>query len=308
MESLNMKDQINDYYAGNMTLTEFFEIGIKRKFTIIVVTFFFAIFSIFYALSVDDIYESRSILEVKQNNNIKSSNSMSAISSLAGISLGNSNEISEIIQTLKSRDFAKHLIKFDGVLESLLAVDFYDPQTKSIVFDNSLFDKKNMKWVRTPSANQKQTPTFLEAHYELQKNIISYKKIDDNYIEIIVEHRSPIFARDMLELIIEELNTIIRDKDTTVAKNAINFLNIELNKTNQVEIRKSINELIKPNLEMLMLADIDNYYKLEPVDQPFIPEVRSSPNRKLICIVITIFGFFLSYLYVLIQHIFGRNT
>ena len=96
-----MKDQINDYYAGNMTLTEFFELGIKRKFTIIVVTFFFAIFSIFYALSVDDIYESRSILEVKQNNNIKSSSSMSAISSLAGISLGNSNEISEIIQTLK---------------------------------------------------------------------------------------------------------------------------------------------------------------------------------------------------------------
>ena len=131
-----MKDQINDYYAGNMTLTEFFELGIKRKFTIIVVTFFFAIFSIFYALSVDDIYESRSILEVKQNNNIKSSSSMSAISSLAGISLGNSNEISEIIQTLKSRDFAKHLIKFDGVLESLLAVDFYDPQTKSIVFNN----------------------------------------------------------------------------------------------------------------------------------------------------------------------------
>ena len=165
-----------------------------------------------------------------------------------------------------------------------------------------------MKWVRIPLNNQKQTPTFLEAHYELQKNVISYKQIDDNYIEIIVEHPSPIFARDLLILIIKELNTIIRDKDTTVAKNAINFLNLELNKTNQVEIRKSINELIKPNLEMLMLADIDDYYKLEPIDQPFIPETRSSPNRKLICIIITMLGLFLSYFYVLIRHIFKQES
>lgn len=299
---------MNDYYEGRLTVTELFEIGIKRKLTIISVTSFFAIFSIFYALSVDDIYESRSILEVKQSNNIKSASSMSAISSLAGISLENNKEISEIIQTLKSRDFAKHLIKFDGVLESLLAIDFYDPETKSIVFDSTLFDKRNMKWVRIPSKNQKQTPTFLEAHYELQKNVISYKQIDDNYIEIIVEHPSPIFARNLLILIIKELNTIIRDKDTTVAKNAINFLNLELNKTNQVEIRKSINELIKPNLEMLMLADIDDYYKLEPIDQPFIPETRSSPNRKLICIIITMLGLFLSYFYVLIRHIFKQES
>ena len=232
---------------------------------------------------------------------------MSAISSLAGISIGDNNEISEIIQTLKSRDFAKHLIKFDGVLESLLAVDFYDAETKSIIFNSKLFDEKTMKWVRVPKKNQKKIPTFLEAHYELQKNIISYKQIDDNYIEIIVEHRSPIFAKDLLSLIIKELNTIIRDKDTTVANNAIDFLNIELGKTNQVEIRKSINELIKPNLEMLMLADIDDYYKLEPVDQPFLPETRSRPNRKLLCIFITILGFFLSYLYVLIRHIFSQE-
>ncbi len=303
-----MEKELNDYFKGNMTLFEILQIGIKRKLSIFFITSFFGIFSVFYTLSIDNIYESKTVLEVKQNSKVQSNNNLSAISSLAGISLGGqNNDVSKIIQILESRDFAKHLIGFDGVLESILAVDFYDNASKKIVFDDKSFDVESSKWVRVPNKNQKQTPTFLEAHYELKKNIISYKKIDDLFIEISIEHQSPIFAKDFLDLIIRELNRITREKDIAVSNRSLDFLNKELQKTKQIEIRKSINELIKPNLEMLMLADIDEFYKLEPIDKPFYPEEKAYPNRTLLCIIITFFGFIFAYSYVLITHIFSNK-
>lgn len=296
---------MKDYYDGRMTFLELFEIGVKKKFTIIFTTIIFGIFSIFFTLSIDNIYESKTVVQIKQNNKIQSTSNMSALSSITGIPFGGSNtEVARVIQVLKSRDFAKHIISFEGILKNLLAVDNYDLATKTVIYDSSMYDEVNSKWVRIPPRNGKQIPTYLEAHYELHKNVISINEIDDQYIEIAVQHKSPLFAKDLLELIITELNKIIRKNDVTVAKRSIEFLDKELQNTSQVEIRKSINELIKPNLEMLMLADIDTYYKLEPIDKPFYPETHSYPNRKLFSLIITFFGFVLSYLYVLIRHIF----
>ena len=44
---------------------------------------------------------------------------------------------------------------------------------------------------------------------------------------------------------------------------------------------------------MLMLADIDEFYKLEPIDKPFYPEEKAYPNRTLLCIIITFLVLFL---------------
>lgn len=298
---------MKDYYDGHMTFIELFKIGAKKKITIILTTIFFGICSIFYSLSIDNLYESKTVVQIKQNNKIQSTSNMTTLSSLTGIPFGGSNtEVSRVLQILKSRDFAKHIIVFEDVLKNLFAIDYYDLNTKTEVFDSLLYDEVNLEWVRVPPKNGKQIPTFLEAHYELHKNVISINEIDDQYIEITVVHQSPEFAKDLLDLIITELNKIIRKNDIAVAKKSLEFLNQELQNTSKVEIRKSINELIKPNLEMLMLADIDTYYKLEPIDKPFYPETHSYPNRKLFSVIITFFGFALSYLYVLMLHIY-RN-
>lgn len=295
---------MKDYYDGRMTFLELFEIVAKKKITITFTTIIFGIFSIFFTLSIDNVYESKTVVQIKQNNKIQSTSSMNALSSLAGISFGGSNtEVSKVIQVLKSRDFAKHIIAFEDILINLFAVDSYDTATKTVMYNSSIYDEVNTKWVRMPPKNGKQIPTYLEAHYELHKNVISINEINDQYIEIAAQHKSPLFAKDLLELITTELNKIIRKNDITVAKRSLEFLNKELQNTSQIEIRKSINELIKPNLEMLMLADIDTYYKLEPIDKPFYPETHSYPNRKLLCVIITFFGFLISCLYVLIRHI-----
>ena len=300
-----MNSEIKDYYDGNLSLKSIIKILLKRKILVLSISALFAVFSIIYSLSLDDIYTSTSSLEIKQKTRSDSSSGMSALSSLTGISLDSlDNKSAYIFQILKSRDFTKHIIKFDGVLENIFAVESYDKDKKKIIYDKSIFDEKDSKWVRKPKKNQKIIPSYLEAHEEFHKNIISFKEIESGFIEISVEHRSPIFSEQLLQLIIKELNNITRLKDISESNASLEYLYEELKETKQIEIRQSINELIKPKLEMLMLADIDEFYSIEPIDGPFTPEERSSPNRMLICILITFFGFISISTYVLISNMF----
>tara|TARA_B100001057_G_scaffold496608_1_gene598517 strand:+ start:210 stop:1133 length:924 start_codon:yes stop_codon:yes gene_type:complete len=297
----------NDYYEGKVSFFDLVEICLKSKLLILFVTSLFGIFSIFFTLSLDDIYTSSSTLEVKQESNKKSASSMSALTSLTGISLGSDNKSIYISQILKSRDFTKHIISFENVLKNIFAVESYDKKSGKILYDESIYDEKNSKWVREPNKNQKIIPSYLEAHHELHKNILSFKEIESGFIEISIEHQSPVFADELLELIIEEINNIIRQKDISDSKASLDYLYSELKKTNQIEIKQTISELIKPKLEMLMLADINDYYSVEPIDAPYTPEQRSWPNRALICILITFVGFILISSYVLIMHMFFQE-
>ncbi len=69
-----------------------------------------------------------------------------------------------------------------------------------------------------------------------------------------------------------------------------------------VEIRSSISELIRTQQETKMMAKINDDYILRTIEPPFIPEKKSKPNRKLICILTTIFGGMLGILWVSIRH------
>ena len=89
--------------------------------------------------------------------------------------------------------------------------------------------------------------------------------------------------------------------------NAIIFLENEIQKTKQKELTSSINDIISSQLKIKMFSDIKDDYLLTAIDSPYIPEVRSSPNRALICIVLTIIGVLFGILTVVSRNFFSRN-
>ena len=100
---------------------------IKFKFSIVFITLIFAFASVYYALSLPNIYRSTSVLKVYNDSsqpNISSALSQYAsIASMAGISIpsaGNHDKTQFIIETIESRDFLQHLLNFSGVKESLM--------------------------------------------------------------------------------------------------------------------------------------------------------------------------------------------
>ena len=301
----NALSQENTTYDDEIDLKELFSVLWKAKILIIVITSFFALSSVLYALSLTNFYKSEAILSVAgESNALGALSGMGGLASMAGITLPSSGEDkSEIaIKTIQSRAFLEHLITFENVLPSIMATKSYDSQSKKIQFDPKIYNENNGEWVRKPSKNQQPKPSYLEAHKTYLNQVsISRDKIS-NLITISVEHISPIFAKELLELIINEANELLRNKDLQESSAAIAFLNTEIPKSSLITMKDAINKLVQSQLQKQMLSKVNKEYILKVIEPPFIPEVKSKPRRSLICILGTLLGGMLAMLWVLMRH------
>ena len=152
-------------------------------------------------------------------------------------------------------------------------------------------------------------PSYLEAYDVYMGSLISVSLDRAGFISINIVHISPIFAKEFLELIIREANALIRNKDLEESSQALMYLKSELSKTSLVEIRESINTLIEAQLEIQMMANLNEDYILVEMEPPFIPEKNIKTNRSLIVILSTIFGGILGMMIVLVRHyLLGKDS
>ena len=122
-----------------------------------------------------------------------------------------------------------------------------------------------------------------------------------------VEHVSPRYAYDLLNLVIEKLNNTTRQKDLDDSKRALNYLEDQLSLIQQADIRKSINRLIESQLETLMLTNVRDEYLIKPLDKAFVPELKSSPRRSIICIIGAFLGLIISTIIVIFKTYVFKN-
>ena len=76
----------------------------------------------------------------------------------------------------------------------------------------------------------------------------------------------------------------------------------ELEKTQDVDLRLSINQLIESQMKKKMLARVKTNYLLEPLDLPYVPEQRTSPRTAFIVLVGTTIGLVLGILINLLSY------
>ena len=277
----------------------------KKKLTIIIITSFFAVGSVILALSIKNVYKSEAVLSMSTSTSDSSMmSSLSGLASIAGINIPDSNQdkTNLVIETIKSRAFLKHLILNHNILPSLMAVESYDSDTKQLIFNKKIYDVTREKWVRTPSKGQPVEPTYLEAH-EVYSNQLSIKKNKvTGFLDISMDHLSPYFASELIQIVIKEANELLRQQDLKESTDAINFLTTELSKSNILSIKESINLLVQSRLETQMMARISKDYVLKVLEPPFVPEKKFKPKRAIICIVITLLGGMLSLVWIFLKH------
>jgi len=225
-----------------------------------------------------------------------------------GLPMTSSDSVFEVIELIRSREFVKHLMTFEDVLPALMAPGTYDPGSQKLSFDLDIYDSSNKEWVREIEGSLSVIPSYLETHrvYLNAMNIVKDKST--GFIAISFEHISPVFAKDFLTLIIEEANTIMREKDIKTSTQALSYLKNEFATTSLREIKESINQLIENQLETQMMANINEEYSLVILDPPFIPDKKSRPSRSIIVILSTMLGGFLGLMYVVIRHFFYTKT
>lgn len=291
-------------YDGGLAIS-ILRILLLNKRIILILTILLTSLFLLIIINIPDQYKSSALLKVSYPETSEGASGLSryaGIASIAGLSLPSASEDKGqvAIETIRSRSFVKKLISFDGVLEKLMATESYNPKTKEIKYIEDVFDSKNGKWL-------KEKPTYLEAYRVYDRKMSISQEKSSGFITISFEHLSPIFAYEFTNLIIKELNKISRERDIRESNNALNYLEEQSVKTNQTNIKLSINQMIENQLRTNMLSNIRDEYLLMPIDPPFIPERKSSPNRSTLSIIGAIFSFFFSVFFIIIREILTSN-
>ena len=298
-ETKNMQEN-EPYFDDEIDLRELFNVLWTAKKLIIQITAIFAIGSVVYSLSLNNHYKSESLFLARSASENQGLSQYSSLAAMAGISLPSSREdkAAQMIELIKSRKFVKHLMTFENILPSILAAKSYNNSTQELLFNQKLYESETKTW------KNNEIPSYLKAHkaYIGMLSITQDKKT--GFISINIEHISPLFAKELLELIIRESNELLRKKDMEESKQGLEYLTSELSKTPFVEIQEAINSLIEAQLETQMLAQINEDYILIKIEPPFIAEKRFKPVRSFISVFGTIIGGLLSICIVLIRHYF----
>ena len=266
----------------------------------ILIIAFTLLISLAYSLSLSDKYTSSAILQITDD---KSQDSNSSVfSGLAGLGLsGNTSNAALAINTLKSRELLSRIIKKNDILPQIFAPKSFNPVDKTLIFYEDIYNSDTKEWVRkNHSPLRTVTPSLLEG-YEEFKNALRVNIVESNIIEISYTHISPVFAAEILELVITEANSILRSREIERSQNSISYLNSILADTNSIEVRNSISKLIDSHLRKLTLANIDKDYALSILDKPFIPEEKSEPFRKVILLIGLLLGLILYFFGALIS-------
>lgn len=280
----------------------------QGKKTIISFVMVFAIISVGYALYLPNIYRADvklfPNLANSQNSGGDMNGGLKGIASLAGINIGSEGLSKTILalEILESRKFIIKFIKTHDLLVPLFTLKKWDKNSGNETFDDQLYDFNENKWLADPETKESYKPTDLEA---FDKFIVNLEIKSDETTGVVVvsfDFLSPVRAKHWIDLLILDLNKVVRDKDVLLADRSIQFLEIQLEKTKVVDVQRIFFRLIENQIQKKLLAETMEEYVFETIDPAVIAEVKVSPKRALICILGTILGGLLGMITVFVRY------
>lgn len=283
-----------------------------RRSLIGIITLLAAVLSIFYALSLPNIYTSKVLLAPANSSDSLYSKigNLSSYANIAGVTLPSdrSTKSKEGIERIKSLEFFSTYFLPNIQIENLMAVKKWDSSSNKIIYDETIFKENTNKWIRSVSYPKTQIPSPQEAYQIYKKTIIVNVNKDSSFISISVKHHSPVIAKKWLDIIVNQINESMRKIDENIAKKSIAYLD-EVSKTTNIQsLKDSITNLLEKQMQILMLTAANESYVFKILDSPVISEYKSEPNRALICILGTFLGMLLTILLVLIQSYYRKSS
>ena len=142
----------SDPYADNeIDFKELFGVLWKGKKLIILITSIVALCSVIFSLMLTNYYLSESVLVARDTQQSGGLGQYSMLASLAGVDSSEGNEVIEVMEIIKSREFIKHLITFKNVLPSMMAAKSYDAASQELYFDPKIYNTETETWTRKKS-------------------------------------------------------------------------------------------------------------------------------------------------------------
>lgn len=316
MSKDNLKDQEQTRAMENTTLQSSViqdnEIDLRElsraiwqgKWLIICMTAIFSVASVFYALSLPDEYKSTAILSPASSSSSSSLSKLAGqfggLASLAGVNLkggDGANKTTIAMKLMKTWGFLERFIQSNNLQVPLYAAVDWDKGSNELLLDTDIYDVQEKIWFKDQTL---QGPSSWALYGKLNKVIDIVQDSDSGLIYLSVENFSPHLAKEWVDLLIVEINDFMRSQDRKEALSSIEYLKVQITKTNISEMNTIFYQLIEEQTKTLMLAEISEEYVFRTLSPARVAEQKSGPKRGLIVILATSFGAALAIVFCLI--------
>lgn len=302
-----------DYQDDEIDLRELFNIIWQGKWWILAITFVFAVGSVFYSLSLPNIYKSEVTLapteEASGGGLSQMAGQLGGLATLAGVNLGpqGTDKTTMAIEVLQSRAFLTEFVKTYDILPELMATEEWTPQG-GLKYNSELYNPETKEWVREVEPPKQPEPTSWE-YVEVFRNevLLVDRDPETGLVTVSVNHQSPEITQQWAEWLVTDVNNHMRERDIEEAQRSLEYLDSELEKTSLSNMQQVFYQLIEKQTQTIMLANVRPEYIFQVLDPAVVPEQKAKPSRALICIIGTFLGGFLSIGLVLVKNIFRKD-
>lgn len=292
MTNIENKKRIADY---EIDLKELVSIVWYGKWLISGFILFSAVIAVVIALWLPNIYKAEAILapsEESQGGGLSQmAEQLGGLATLAGVDIGNKRDekVTIALEILKSRSFLSNFVGKYDFLPQVMASKGWNLED-GIIYDEDDYDIQLEQWVRDVDPPLSKVPSDQEVVEKFREDLLFINRNDNSgIVEIGIFHHSPQFAKEVVDLLVKELNKTMRDRDVQEAQRSLEYLKDELEKTSLRPMEEVFYQLIEQQTQTMMLANIRPEYIFHTIDPAVVPEKKVRPSR----VMIVFFGVFI---------------
>jgi uncharacterized protein involved in exopolysaccharide biosynthesis len=240
--------------------------------------------AVYLALTATEIFRAEAVVTEVHESGLSGSGGgiagqLGGLASLAGVQLGGAGGADANAQgVLASRHLIEELIKTHNLVPLLTA--------------NS--GKRATLWF----AVKRFQDSVINIHNDQLKGLTT----------VTIDWPDPVTAAKWANDFVALANDLIRTQAREDAARNVAYLDKQIADTNQVEIQRSLSDLIESETKKLMLANGRRDYAFRAVDPAVPPEVRHSPRRTLWVASGIALGFFFGSMIALGHDAFRRRN
>ncbi len=306
-EKLNFLDQEprnSQFEEYQFNVWSQFQVLWRARIFFLLLLFFFIVISFFYVLNQSNIYRATVLVVSSQDSHGPGfshiAGQLGGFANIAGFGIKSDGdaEITLALEILSSRKFSMQFLTKHNLLPELLAVKGWDEDKKRLVYDALMYDDMQDEWRNIEGASK--WFSSYEIHKKYLRAVSYVRNKSTGFVSISVEHLSPDVAKKWLDLIIPEINSVLREKELVEAKKSIEYLEVQLSKTSVADMQSVFYQLIEEQQKKAMLAEIKYDYVFSVIDPPNRPEKVYRPNKPLLLLILTATSVMVTALIILV--------
>lgn len=245
-----------DWRADTPTLREIWSELVRQKWLVGSIALVGALLGLAAALLSDPVYKATVVVKVtdpadRQGALGNLTSQLGGLAALAGVKVPGGGDRSEAIAVLKSKELAALFIGKHDLLPELY------PQR---------WNASTRTWKRAAP----RLPLAVKKFSESMRDIVEDKAT--GLVLVAIRARTPQRAAALANDLVVVANEKLRRRAIEEATKSLQFLDAEIQKTTNVQLQRTIAEMMQSQLNTAMLANVRSEYALQTLDAAMAPD------------------------------------